>query len=62
MKEEIDYLMDFCFLYDLWFVVIIDWYEWFGKERLMEDLKVRYYVICRWLIRLCIFIDDMDVC
>jgi DNA methyltransferase 1-associated protein 1 len=59
-KEETDYLMDLCSSYDLRFVVITDRYEWTGKERSMEDLKARYYAICRRLIRSRISTDDMD--
>lgn len=59
-KEETDYLMDLCSAYDLRFVVITDRYEWAGKERSMEDLKARYYAICRRLIRSRISTDDMD--
>lgn len=59
-KEETDYLMDLCSSYDLRFVVITDRYEWPGKERSMEDLKARYYAICRRLIRSRISTDDMD--
>lgn len=59
-KEETDYLMDLCSAYDLRFVVITDRYEWPGKERSMEDLKARYYAICRRLIRSRISTDDMD--
>lgn len=59
-KEETDYLIDMCNAYDLRFVVITDRYEWPGKERTMEDLKARYYAICRRLIRSRISTEDMD--
>ncbi|PWN50251.1 hypothetical protein IE53DRAFT_387451 [Violaceomyces palustris] len=59
-KEETDYLIDLCHQYDLRFVVITDRYEWPGKERTMEDLKARYYAICRRLIRSRISTEDME--
>lgn len=59
-KEETDYLIDLCQQYDLRFVIITDRYEWPGRERSMEDLKARYYAICRRLIRSRISTDDME--
>jgi DNA methyltransferase 1-associated protein 1 len=59
-KEETDYLIDLCQQYDLRFVIVTDRYEWAGKERSMEDLKARYYAICRRLIRSRISTDDME--
>lgn len=59
-KEETDYLIDLCQQYDLRFVIITDRYEWMGRERSMEDLKARYYAICRRLIRSRISTDDME--
>lgn len=75
-KEETDYLMDLCASYDLRFVVIHDRYDWASaapsylpaptsgppsvKERTMEDLKARYYAICRRLIRSRISSDDVE--
>lgn len=59
-KEETDYLMDLCSSYDLRFVIIADRYEWQGRQRSMEDLKARYYAICRRLIRSRISTEDME--
>lgn len=72
-KEETDYLMELCAAYDLRFVVIHDRYDWAAaqtssstaasqpaKERSMEDLKARYYAICRRLIRSRISTDDVE--
>lgn len=60
-KEETDYLIELCHAYDLRFVVIHDRYDWpSGKPRSIEDLKARYYAICRRLIRSRISTDDMD--
>ena len=59
-KEETDYLIDLCQQYDLRFVIITDRYTWPDKERSMEDLKARYYAICRRLIRSRISTDDME--
>jgi DNA methyltransferase 1-associated protein 1 len=62
-KEETDYLIDLCNAYDLRFVVIADRYDWHnagGKQRTMEDLKARYYAICRRLIRSRISSEDTD--
>ncbi|CAO1632821.1 unnamed protein product [Parajaminaea phylloscopi] len=62
-KDETDYLIDLCQRYDLRFVVIADRWEWPAsshKQRSMEDLKARYYAICRRLIRSRISVEDMD--
>ncbi|SJX61022.1 related to SWC4-component of the Swr1p complex [Sporisorium reilianum f. sp. reilianum] len=71
-KEETDYLMELCSAYDLRFVVIHDRYDWASaqstsaaapqpaKERSMEDLKARYYALCRRLIRSRISTDDVE--
>ncbi|KAG9290752.1 hypothetical protein G9A89_011715 [Geosiphon pyriformis] len=45
-KEETDYLFQLCRKYDLRFFIIYDRYEWPNKERSLEDLKERYYLIC----------------
>ncbi|KAN0065675.1 swr complex subunit [Thecaphora frezii] len=59
-KEETDHLIDLCQAYDLRFVVIHDRYDWPGKQRSMEDLKARYYAICRRLIRSRISTEDIE--
>ncbi|KDN49912.1 hypothetical protein K437DRAFT_233722 [Tilletiaria anomala UBC 951] len=59
-KDETDYLIDICSAYDLRFTVIGDRYEWPGKQRTIEDLKARYYAICRRLIRSRISTDDIE--
>ncbi|EPQ27444.1 uncharacterized protein PFL1_06888 [Pseudozyma flocculosa PF-1] len=59
-KEETDHLIDLCQAYDLRFVIIHDRYDWPGKPRSMEDLKARYYAICRRLIRSRISTDDIE--
>lgn len=52
-REESDYLLELCREYDLRFPVIWDRYEFpNGKPRTMEDLKARYYFICRTLMEL----------
>ncbi|KAF0451022.1 SWR1-complex protein 4 [Gigaspora margarita] len=48
-KEETDYLFKLCDNYDLRFTVIHDRYEY--KERSMEDLKDRYYSVCKKLLQ-----------
>lgn len=46
--EETDYLWDLCRNYDLRFIVIQDKYNFEGKQdRSVEELKERYYSICR---------------
>lgn len=63
-KEETDYLIDLCQAYDLRFVVIADRWDWpqssHKTNRTMEDLKARYYAICRRLIRSRISVEDME--
>ncbi|KAG0742048.1 hypothetical protein G6F57_003690 [Rhizopus arrhizus] len=49
-KEETDYLFELCRRYDLRFPVIEDRYSFENKQRTMEDLKDRYYSICRKMI------------
>lgn len=52
-REESDYLLESCRQYDLRFPIIWDRYEFpNGKPRSMEDLKARYYSICRALMEL----------
>jgi DNA methyltransferase 1-associated protein 1 len=52
-REESDYLLHLCREYDLRFPVIWDRYEFpNGKPRSMEDIKARYYFICRTLMEL----------
>ncbi|CAG8615394.1 6877_t:CDS:10, partial [Acaulospora morrowiae] len=48
-KEETDYLFGLCRKYDLRFIVIHDRYEY--SERSMEDLKDRYYSVCKKLLQ-----------
>ncbi|KAI0307021.1 hypothetical protein B0F90DRAFT_1807729 [Multifurca ochricompacta] len=51
-KEETDYLFSLIREYDSRFYIITDRYEFAGgPPRSMEDLKDRYYSICRKLIR-----------
>lgn len=60
-KEETDHLMDLCHAYDLRFVIIADRFHWpGGRERSMEDLKARYYAICRRLVRSRISTEDVE--
>jgi len=59
-REETDYLIEMCETYDLRFIVIADRYEWPGKIRSIEDLKARYYTICRRLIRERISNEDIE--
>ncbi|KAK6526941.1 swr complex subunit [Arthrobotrys megalospora] len=46
-RQETDYLFNLIADYDLRWVVIADRYEFEGKDRTMEDLKARYYSVCR---------------
>ncbi|KAG2222983.1 hypothetical protein INT45_012282 [Circinella minor] len=51
-KEETDYLLYLCQKYDLRFIIIADRYEYNNnKNRSIEDLKDRYYNICRTLLK-----------
>jgi len=51
-KEETDYLFDTVREYDLRWFIIHDRYEYpHGPERSLEDLKERYYSVCRKLVR-----------
>lgn len=60
-KDDTDHLIDLCQSYDLRFVVIADrWSPPSGRSRTIEDLKARYYAICRRLIRSRISVEDMD--
>ncbi|KAH8150486.1 uncharacterized protein LAJ45_05181 [Morchella importuna] len=52
-REETDYLFDLCREYDLRFIIIWDRYDFpNGKSRSVEDLKARYYSVCRSLMEL----------
>jgi DNA methyltransferase 1-associated protein 1 len=51
-REETEYLFSLCRDYDLRFPIIWDRYEWPGQQRTLEDLKSRYYGICRGLMEL----------
>ncbi|KAK6538900.1 swr complex subunit [Orbilia ellipsospora] len=46
-RAETDYLFNLIQSYDLRWLVIADRYEFPGKDRTMEDLKARYYSVCR---------------
>ncbi|KAF3936850.1 hypothetical protein ABW19_dt0205108 [Dactylella cylindrospora] len=46
-RQETDYLFNLIREWDLRWVVIVDRYEFEGKTRTMEDLKARYYSVCR---------------
>ncbi|KAF3109587.1 swr complex subunit [Orbilia oligospora] len=46
-RQETDYLFRLIKEYDLRWVVIADRFEFEGKDRTMEDLKARYYSVCR---------------
>ncbi|KAI0053746.1 hypothetical protein FA95DRAFT_484388 [Auriscalpium vulgare] len=51
-KEETDYLFSLVQEFDSRFYIVADRYEYpGGTERSMEDLKDRYYSVCRKLIR-----------
>ncbi|KAF8592184.1 hypothetical protein K439DRAFT_1400961 [Ramaria rubella] len=51
-KEETDYLFALTKEYDMRFYVISDRYDFpGGRARTLEDLKARYYSVCRKLIR-----------
>ncbi|RHZ60859.1 hypothetical protein Glove_350g176 [Diversispora epigaea] len=50
-REETDYLFSLCKKYDLRFMVILDRYEYQNKERTMEDLKDRYYSVCKKILQ-----------
>jgi DNA methyltransferase 1-associated protein 1 len=49
-REETDYLFDLLRKYDLRFLVVADRWE-YPSQRTVEDLKHRYYSVCRKLIR-----------
>lgn len=52
-RAETDFLLELCREYDLRFNVIWDRYEFpKGKARSVEDLKARYYSVCRSLMEL----------
>lgn len=52
-REETDYLFDLCREYDLRFPIIWDRYEFpDGKPKSVEDIKARYYSVCRSLMEL----------
>ncbi|KAI0690396.1 hypothetical protein BC835DRAFT_1364881 [Cytidiella melzeri] len=50
-KEETDYLFDLVRMYDARFYIVADRYEYPGTNRTMEDMKERYYSVCRKLVR-----------
>ncbi|KAL3131021.1 hypothetical protein ABBQ38_000343 [Trebouxia sp. C0009 RCD-2024] len=50
-REETDYLLQLCELFDLRFLIIADRYEYpGGVHRSMEDIKARYYAVARQLL------------
>ena len=51
-RDETDYLFTMCREYDLRFPIVWDRYEWPDKKRSLEDLKARYYSVCRGLMEL----------
>lgn len=53
-KQETDHLLELCRRFDLRFVIIQDRWDSikFPKQRSMEDLKERYYNICKILTKL----------
>ncbi|KAG8937080.1 swr complex subunit [Tulasnella sp. 419] len=58
-REETDYLFAITKEYDVRFFVIADRYNFpGGKERSIQDLKARYYGICRKLIKIRPFPGD----
>ncbi|KAJ1553932.1 hypothetical protein HK096_005743, partial [Nowakowskiella sp. JEL0078] len=50
-REETDYLLELCRIYDLRWIVIADRYEFDETERSMEDLKDRYFSMARKLLQ-----------
>ncbi|KAF8248279.1 hypothetical protein K440DRAFT_548459 [Wilcoxina mikolae CBS 423.85] len=51
-RDETNYLLSMCREYDLRFPIIWDRYEWPDKNRSLEELKARYYAVCRGLMEL----------
>lgn len=52
-REETDYLFSLCREFDLRFIIIADRYSYpGGKDRSMEDIKARYYSVCRSIMAL----------
>ncbi|CAJ0824193.1 6479_t:CDS:2 [Entrophospora sp. SA101] len=51
-KEETDYLFDMCRKYDLRFIIIHDRYDFPNKIRTIEDLKERYYSVCKKILQI----------
>lgn len=49
-REETDYLFSLLQTYDLRFTIVMDRWDYPGKERTIEALKARYYSICQKLI------------
>jgi DNA methyltransferase 1-associated protein 1 len=49
-REETDYLLSICRDFDLRWSIIWDRYDYPGKTRKLEDLKARYYNVCRSLM------------
>lgn len=51
-REETDYLFDMLRTYDMRFLVVHDRWDFPNSNRSIEDLKERYYSVCRHLIRI----------
>lgn len=49
-KEETDYLWTLLKQYDLWFIVIQDWYSFNSKDRSIEEIKNWYYSCAKALL------------
>lgn len=48
--EETEYFWDLCRSYDLRFIIIQDRYNFSGKDRSVEELKERYYSLCKKIL------------
>ena len=60
-KEETDYLFQLCQDFDLRFVLIADRYAFGSVPRSPEDIKDRYYKVCRLLLRERGVVDPMEL-
>lgn len=59
-KAETDYLFNLLREYDLRWVVVADRYDYAGRDRTMEDMKARYYSVCRNLMEHRLPLDMMS--